>query len=563
MTILRDDAPLPNAVDGSAGRGPSFLDIAVATAERHGVCVRPVILEQTDLDTGRRTFVPVPCGATLESKCPPCARKHKALRQAQCREGWHLTEEPATPRPRATYDHEGLLSYRADLTAALNQAREGQDVSEVASLRDEIRWTDEQLTALGMRGKAPTDIGTGAGEDSAGSEEECSATRSRRSTRRRDDAPDLPRNAVSDRTVGREFGGHYSSMFVTLTMPSYGKVFGDGAAREPGRYDYDRAAWDAICCARLFSRWIQNLRRVVGWNVQYFAVVEPQKRGAPHLHIALRGHIPREVLRKVTEATYHQVWWPPTGEMRYPGADVPLWDKRHETFIDPKTRKPLADWDDAVDAIGPEDGPAHTARFGSRLDIQGIAADTDRAREAVGYLCKYLTKSVSEVLRARTARQHDHYDRLHAALCRTPCSPRCAIWLLYGVIPKGATAKTVPGVCKARAHRRETLALPGNRVLTSEKWTGKTLGDHKADRIEFVRRKLAAVGIDKPARDPRRYTWATVAPGTRMPSRAQLLISAIAERVAWRVEYDRAILAAESPPGSENDAGECVRQPDR
>src|SRR5690349_8946344 len=110
MTILRDDAPLPNAVDDSAGRGPPFLDIAVATAERHGVCVRPVILEQTDLDTGRRTFVPVPCGATLESKCPPCARKHKALRQAQCREGWHLTEEPSTPRPRATYDHEGLLS---------------------------------------------------------------------------------------------------------------------------------------------------------------------------------------------------------------------------------------------------------------------------------------------------------------------------------------------------------------------------------------------------------------------------------------------------------------------
>ncbi|WP_424991555.1 replication initiator [Nocardia nova] len=121
---------------------------------------------------------------------------------------------------------------------------------------------------------------------------------------------------------------------------------------------------------------------------------------------------------------------------------------------------------------------------------------------------------------------------MHAALCRTPCSPRCAIWLLYGLIPKGATAKTVPGVCKARAHRRETLALPGNRVLTSEKWTGKTLGDHKADRIEFVRRKLAAVGIDEAARDPRRYTWATVALGTRMPSRAQLLMSAIAERVA-------------------------------
>ena len=133
--------------------------------------------------------------------------------------------------------------------------------------------------------------------------------------------------------------------------------------------------------------------------------------------------------------------------------------------------------------------------------------------------------------------------------CRTPCSPRCAIWLLYGIVPKGAAAKTIAGVCKARAHRRETLALPGNRVLTSEQWTGKTLGDHKADRLEFVRARLAAVGIDKPARDPHRYVWAAVAPGTRAPSRAKLLMAAISERIAWRAEYERAMLAAQDPPG--------------
>ncbi|MFF3575021.1 replication initiator [Nocardia jiangxiensis] len=549
-TTFRDDEPLPGAPDSGegAGRGPSFLDIAVAAADRHGVCVRPVILQQTDTVTGGKSFVPVPCGATRESVCGPCARKNKALRQAQCREGWHLTEEPVTSRAAPSNDQEELLEMRADLLAEMTLAREDgrppeKAARDIADCTAEIAWLDTQLAALGMRGTTPavTDATAVDTEESDGS----ATPVRRRSTRRRQDAPDLPRHTVSERTVGREFGGWYSSMFVTLTMPSYGAVFGDGAARNPEKYDYRAAAWDAIVCARLFSRWIQNLRRAVGWNVQYFAVVEPQKRGAPHLHIALRGHLSRAVLHQVNEATYHQVWWPPAAEMRYPGTEAPVWDPGRETFVDPRTRKPLTGWDEGLDEIGPDDAPAHTARFGPRIDIQGIAAGSKNVSEAIGYLCKYLTKSVTEVLQAKTARAHDHYDRLHVALCSTPCGPRCGIWLLYGIVPKGATAKTVAGVCKSRAHRRETLALPGNRVLTSERWTGKTVGDHKAERLEFVRQRLAAVGIDK---HPHRYTWATIAPGTRMPSRAQLLMAAIAERITWRGEYDRAMLAADPPP---------------
>ena len=57
----------------------------------------------------------------------------------------------------------------------------------------------------------------------------------------------------------------------------------------------------------------------------------------------------------------------------------------------------------------------------------------------------------------------------------TPCSPRCAVWLLYGIQPLGVTSRTVPGQCKGRAHRRSTLGLPGRRVLVSRKWSGKTL----------------------------------------------------------------------------------------
>ncbi|MFE9327435.1 hypothetical protein ACIHDR_37590 [Nocardia sp. NPDC052278] len=73
--------------------------------------------------------------------------------------------------------------------------------------------------------------------------------------------------------------------------------------------------------------------------------------------------------------------------------------------------------------------------------------------------------------------------------------------------------------------------------------------------MEFVRATLAAAGIDKPAPDPHRYTWSTLAPGTRIPSRAQLLMAAIAQRIAWRNEYDRALLAAHYPSGTDDDPG--------
>jgi hypothetical protein len=45
--------------------------------------------------------------------------------------------------------------------------------------------------------------------------------------------------------------------------------------------------------------------------VQYFSVIEAQKRGAPHLHAAARGAIPRAILRQVVAATDYALWWPP------------------------------------------------------------------------------------------------------------------------------------------------------------------------------------------------------------------------------------------------------------
>jgi hypothetical protein len=525
----------PNGTRAERMRQPLSADVVKAAAEKHGVCVRPFTMEVGDPDTGELRYVAVPCGSTVESVCAPCAKKAKALRMAQCREGWHLTEEPDFTPAEPTEDQRELVTFRADLVQAYRQAVETGDEGQADELRDEIRAVDEELRQLGVRGRLP-------------SPDLPEKKTPKRSTKRRQDAPNLPRRKVAKTTVGREYAGKFRpSMFITLTCDTYGRVREDGTPVNPGEYDYRRSARDAVHFSALVDRWWQNLRRVVGWEVQYFATVEPQKRAAPHLHAALRGSIPHEVIRQVTDATYHQVWWPNHDHLVYSGDRLPVWDMRSRSFVDPDTREPLTTWDDAVEAV---EEPAHVVSFGRQVHSKGILGGTEESGRHIGYLTKYLTKSTGEVVEADSARQRDHHDRLHAELAVTPCSPRCAVWLLYGIEPKGATSRTTPGHCKGKAHRRTTLGLPGRRVLVSRKWSGKTLADHKADRKAFVRDMLAAVGIEKPEQDTSRLVWRTVQPGDRdAPPRAHLLMRAIAERITWKAEYDRALLAASGPPG--------------
>ena len=95
--------------------------------------------------------------------------------------------------------------------------------------------------------------------------------------------PDLPRLPMEDRTIGRTFTGrdgrvYRPSMFLTLTLPSYGKIR-DGLPVDPVSYDYRRAALDAVLFAALVDRFWTNLRRTAGYRVQYFAAVEPTLAG--------------------------------------------------------------------------------------------------------------------------------------------------------------------------------------------------------------------------------------------------------------------------------------------
>ncbi len=118
----------------------------------------------------------------------------------------------------------------------------------------------------------------------------------------------MPKRKISRRTVGKTFTAKDGkvfrpSMFLTLTCPSYGRVSEDGTPADPAAYDYQRAARDALHFAALFDRFTQNLRRVLGHDVQYFATIEPQRRLAQHVHIAMRGTISRAELRQIIAAT--------------------------------------------------------------------------------------------------------------------------------------------------------------------------------------------------------------------------------------------------------------------
>jgi hypothetical protein len=518
---------------------PLARDVVRDLAVEHGGCLRPVQLRRTDLDSGQVEQVLVPCGHTLASVCPSCAERKRQLRAAQCREGWHLEAEPVTEPDDPDDEQQWWIEKRAEKQAERDRAEDaGQDTADLNALIEEL---DEEITRAGMRGNVlPARL-----------------VRRHRSTRRRQDAPDLPRRKIDHRTVGKTYTApdgktFRPSLFVTLTCPSYGSVGHDGTPVDPDGYDYGRAARDVVHFAALFDRFVQNLRRFLGHDVQYFAAVEPQRRLAPHIHIAMRGTVSRAELRQVLTATYHQVWWPDTSAVRFDGDRLPVWDGPTGTYLDPATGEVLPSWDDALDAIGADDEPVHVARFGQRFDAQGVLMGSKDAGRCVKYLTKYLTKQIADCHQAQTNAQRIHVDRLADALRFEPCSPTCANWLRYGVQPKNPREGLRPGCCKGKAHRREYLGYAGRRVLVSRKWSGKTLADHRADRKNWL---MATLGIS--ATDPDRYSWEPVAPGDsdHMPN-ARRLLHVVADRITWKQALDEARRRAADPSAPDPSADE-------
>ncbi|MBW8485109.1 replication initiator [Actinomadura parmotrematis] len=519
---------------------PLARGVLEAVAVEQGVCVRPVPMRRTDLHTGETTVVYVPCGHTLASVCPTCAERKRKLRAVQCRQGWHLDTEPIIERAAPDAEQAALMELRAQAQAERDRAEQhgtahGEDVEFWDGL---LARLDGEIEGSGVRGTLKT------------SEQKARRTRS---TRRRQDVADLPRRPVDARTVGKVYRGKDGktfrpSLFLTLTLDSYGRVRADGTPVDPDGYDYVRAARDALHFSKLVDRFVQNLRRFVGYDVQYFAAVEPQRRLAPHLHMAIRGTISRAELRQVVAATYHQVWWPSTDRVVYSGEHLPVWDaaaSEEGGYVDPATGEVLPTWDEALDALDQDENaePLHVVRFGRQIDAQGVIADSPDSRRCIGYLTKYLVKGVAECHEAETEAQRQHVDRMAETLRYEPCSPTCANWLRYGIQPKNPCKGLTPGFCKGKAHRRQHLGYGGRRVLVSRKWSGKTLADHKADRTAWALARLAEAGIpvSNPADPTAAHVWERAGPGDPdvKPVEHRLLLL-INERAQRRQQLDQA-----------------------
>lgn len=529
---------------------PPAAAVLRVLAEANGVCVRPLAIRRVDTDTGLSEVIEVPCGARMASKCKPCAERNRRLRIQQIRDGWHLTEEPTVAPEPPGQDVLSLVRLRAHLEFERAEAERTAKWQHIPDLDDAITQVEETLATEGLRGHlTPKD--------------RTPKPRKARSTKRRNDAPDLPRLPVDPKTVGRVYAArdgktHRPSLLVTLTLGSYGPVHSAirrgaylvpcecgerhgerdellGTPIDPATYDYRRAALDAIHFARVLDRWWQNLRRAAGWNVQYAGAVELQRRLAPHAHFAIRGTIPRRLLKQVAAATYHHVWWPHFDKPKYTVDRPPTWDTERNAYTDPRTGEPLTPWSEARDEEDAE--PAYVTRLGT-IDARGMEHGTRDSERAIRYVTKYLTKDIADHAKPRSDAQRAHFDRLHAELSTLPCSPSCANWLLYGIAPEGAKPGLVPGRCTGKVHQRHSLGFTGRRVLISRQWSNKTLADHRGDNRAWVQAILAGATGEQETTEPddkRRYVFELARPGDPdLPPLEHRILRAISTRTRWR-----------------------------
>jgi hypothetical protein len=577
-------------------RRPRAKDALRDTAAEFGVCVPLLPIRRVDLATGEVEIKDLPCGSTRGAVCPSCAARARRLRAQQCREGWHLTEEPdLTPDPPSKRQRE-LVKDRADITAAVEDGEATGDHDTADACTESLTAADQELAESGLRGRIEPE----------------SRPRRVRSTRRRQDVPDLPRRPAVSTTLGRAYTDPKTgqtfrpSLFVTVTLDSYGPVRRDDSTpNNPGTYDYRRAARDAIHFGKLLDRWTQNLRRVVaGYEAQYFAAVEAQKRAAPHAHFAIRGTLPRAVVKELTAATYVNVWWPPADVPRYSDTHCPEW--QNGTYVDPATGGPLPTWEEALDALDgdPQAQPYHVARFGPQVDVKGVLAGSPQAEQCIGYLVKYLVKDLGDDLtpaarddpehpdhlgddaqadgstpvntladvKASAARRAEHISRLVEVLRWEPCSPQCPNWLRYGIQPKNAKANLRPGCCRAKAHQPTHLGYGGRRLLVSRKWTAKDLADHRHDRRAHVLAVLGREPDGTPANNSATLTHGAPASGAVVWELAKntdpdvdplsrRLLRSIAHATRWRAEY-RTARDGLGPPGATAEDPHAESAPD-
>ena len=215
-----------------------------STASASGLAMRRI-----DTITGRIDMSPVPCGSTPGGHVGRRGPGPVGYRWPNAAQGWHSrrTGHPTGPNPTGrtgTHRRPGRPPRRLRPPAAA--VRKTCRTDPPTRGRARYRTASNRSTRPTLPARPPTQTGQALHP----------------ATPRRPGSAPRP---VDKRTVGRVFAGRYRpSMFLTLTLDSYGRVDSDGAAVDPDRYDYRRAARDAIHFPALLDRFWQNTRRCVG-----------------------------------------------------------------------------------------------------------------------------------------------------------------------------------------------------------------------------------------------------------------------------------------------------------
>ena len=234
-------------------------------AKLNGVCIRPVELRRLDTHTG----APNRSTSPAAPPSPQCALLRHGPRPAAGPVPGRLAPRPRTSsNPTAATRRTAVwVEFRGRRQA---RPRQGRRRGRHHRADDEADWAwTSEITRAGMRGNVlagPAGQPLTARPGGARMPPTCPSGRSGHAPSAR---PSPPRTADVPAVDVRH-----------AHLPSYGKCRQRRHPGRPGHLRLPRAARDALHFSKLVDRFVQNLRRVVGYDVQYFATVEPQS-GSP------------------------------------------------------------------------------------------------------------------------------------------------------------------------------------------------------------------------------------------------------------------------------------------
>jgi hypothetical protein len=152
-------------------------------------------------------------------------------------------------------------------------------------------------------------------------------------------------------------------------------------------------------------------------------------------------------------------------------------------------------------------------------------------------------------------RRHDPKRVRHPHKHQANCTPRPPLtWRCPAQPRAGRRGDHRPRRHHGSIPREQPRCAAELRVLTSRKWSGKTLADHRADRKAWL---IETLGLEPP--DPARYTWEQVAPSDpdSLPPDRRLL-HVVADRAQWQATLTEAKRRAQDQGGNLSATGRAA-----